>query len=109
MLVLRVKTQLLEQSRLDLLVVEKGGEGVKLLAQELVYKVDGGVDDTGAVRLHRVGNVPGANDVEVLALAVRLYEHLQVHVVGIRGGESVYIPHDLQHVYALESGKDLFG
>jgi len=101
-LVLRVEPQLLEQTRLDLLVVQEGGEGVELLAQELVYKVNRGVDDTSAVRLHRVGHVSGADYVQVFAPAVRLHEQLQVHIVGIRGGERVYIAHDLQHIYALK-------
>lgn len=105
-LVLRVKAQLLEQPRLDLLVVQERGEGVELLAQELVDKVHRGIDDACAMRLHRIGHMPGADDVQVLALAVRLHEQLEVHVVGIGRGECVYVTHDLQHIDALSEEEE---
>ena len=42
----------------------------------LIGEVDGGVHDAGAVGSYRVGDVPDADRVEVLVVALRLHEDL---------------------------------
>ena len=43
----------------------------------LIGEVDGGVHDAGAVGADRVGDVPDADRVEVLVVALRLHEDLR--------------------------------
>ena len=49
----------------------------------------------------RVGNVPDADGVEVLAGAGLLDEHLAVHVVVVTSSEDMNVPHHLQHIQTL--------
>lgn len=107
MLMLGMVAIFLEQARLDMFVVQERGECVELLAQKLIDEVHSGIDDARAMGLHRIGHVSCANDVEMLVATLNLHKQLQVHVVRVARGEGVNIAHDLQHVDALESKKEL--
>lgn len=99
-------TIFLEQTRLDVLVVQERGECVELLAQKLIDEVHSGINNARAMGLHRIGHMTCANYVEMLVPTLNLHKQLQVHVVRVAGGKGVNIAHDLQHIDTLESKKE---
>ena len=58
-------------------VIQKLREDNKLLPEELVGKVHGGVDDPGAVSPDGVSDVSDADGVQVFAVACLLNENLR--------------------------------
>ena len=125
----------LDDTSLDVLVVEELRENEEFLAQELVGEVHRGVHDTRAVRADRVGDVPDVDRVQVLVVGRPFHKNLQhsdkkrhtkyvsmwtvvrylrnlpfcthlvVEVIQIAGNKHVDITHDFQHVQALSTAK----
>jgi len=85
-------------------VKEKLVENLKSLRQVLIGKVDGRMRDTRSVCSDRVGNMPNAYGVQMLAVERRarlLDKALRVQVVVVPRHEDVDVAHQLQHVQAL--------
>ena len=64
------------------------------------------VHDARTVGADRVRYMPDVDSVEVFVVTGSLDEDLVVEVVEKLGHENVNIPHDLQHIQTLESGKN---
>jgi len=118
LLALSVETDLLDQPRLDVVVVQKLGECAEFFAQELVGHVHGRVHDTRAVRADRVGNVADIDGVEMLkenevtwtfstcmviylVVGVALDKDLVVEVVVVSCDKDVNVAHDFKSVHTL--------
>ena len=74
--VLAEELPVLDEARLDVLVVHELGEDEELLPQELVREVDGGVHDADAVRSDRVGDVPNVDRVQVFVVTRSFHKYL---------------------------------
>ena len=75
-LVLLEVFEVFTEAGLDVFIVEKLTEDDKLLPEELVGEVDGGVDDAGAVGSDGVGDVSDADGVQMFAVARLLHKDL---------------------------------
>ena len=101
-LVVSVKSHVLDETGLDVLVLEIARR--QIVPKELVCIVYRGVDDSRTVCPDTVGQVLYVDGVEKLVVTGLLHKHLVVHVVVVGGREHLDIPHYLQHIKPLLQG-----